>query len=76
MIEPLMFNFERWTPRRKARVIYQINNEQMTFAEACTTYHLSCDELDSWFKKMQSHGLAGLRVSRKPKPKSVAHGIY
>jgi hypothetical protein len=54
----------RWTIRRKAAVVAAVRNGQITIDEACCAYRLSEEEFLSWQRAFETHGLAGLRVTR------------
>jgi len=53
----------RWVPRRKAEIIAAIKGGMLTFEDACKRYNLGAEELLSWQRSVQKHGLRGLRVS-------------
>jgi hypothetical protein len=55
---------KRWTIRRKAAVVAAIAGGLLTEAEACERYQLSPEELSSWQRAFEAHGLAGLRSTR------------
>jgi hypothetical protein len=55
---------ERWTPRRKAKVIDDIANGVITLEQACQQYDLSIDEIAEWQKMHARDGVSGLRVTR------------
>jgi Protein of unknown function (DUF1153) len=55
---------ERWTPTRKAAVINGVRQGLLTLEEACERYHLSIDEYRAWERDFDSHGKAGLRITR------------
>src|SRR5215471_7307723 len=66
---PLMENLpgsdtKRWVVRRKAAVVAAVRSGRITIEEACRTYQLSEEELLSWIRAFETHGLAGLRVTR------------
>ena len=54
----------RWTRRRKAAVVVAVRSGGITLEEACRLYQLSKEELLSWDRAFELHGLAGLRVTR------------
>ncbi|MGA8758296.1 MAG: DUF1153 domain-containing protein [Stellaceae bacterium] len=54
----------RWTIRRKAAVVAAVRSGQITIEEACCAYRLSVEEFLSWQRAFETHGLAGLRVTR------------
>jgi hypothetical protein len=57
-------NVQRWTIRRKATVLTAIANGVLTRGEACQRYQLSEEELLSWQRAYEAHGLPGLRSTR------------
>jgi Protein of unknown function (DUF1153) len=57
-------NTKRWVVRRKAAVIAAVRSGGITIEEACRVYQLSEEELLSWERAFEIHGLAGLRATR------------
>ena len=57
-------NVQRWTIRRKAAVVIAVTNGVLTCEEACQRYQLSEEELLSWQRAFEAHGLPGLRSTR------------
>ena len=57
-------NTRRWVARRKAAVVAAVQSGEITFEEACRRYQLSEEELRSWQRAYERHGLAGLRATR------------
>jgi hypothetical protein len=57
-------NTRRWVVRRKAAVVAAVRSGAITIEEACHTYQLSEEELLSWQRAFEIHGLAGLRATR------------
>jgi uncharacterized protein DUF1153 len=55
---------KRWVIRRKAIVVAAVRSGLLTLEEACERYKLSIEEFLSWQRLIDSHGLAGLRVTR------------
>lgn len=55
---------ERWVASRKAAVVLGIASGLLSRAEACDEYGLSAEELESWCKAAQQHGLQGLKTTR------------
>src|SRR6476660_5935219 len=55
---------KRWVIRRKAIVVSAVRSGILTLEEACERYKLSIEEFLSWQRLIDSHGLAGLRVTR------------
>ena len=52
----------RWTPRHKARVVEAVRELRLTAEEACRRYSLAPEELASWERDLDRHGIDGLRV--------------
>jgi hypothetical protein len=50
--------------RRKAVVVAAVRSGVLTLEEACERYKLSIEEFLSWQRLIDSHGMAGLRVTR------------
>lgn len=57
-------NTKRWVIRRKAEVVSAVRGGVISLDEACRRYTLSIEEFLSWQRLIESHGLAGLRVTR------------
>jgi transposase-like protein len=57
-------NTKRWVVRRKAAVVAAVRSGAITIEEACRVYQLSEEELVSWERAFEIHGLAGLRATR------------
>jgi transposase-like protein len=57
-------NTKRWVVRRKAAVVAAVRSGGITIEEACRVYQLSQEELLSWERAFEIHGLAGLRATR------------
>jgi transposase-like protein len=57
-------NTKRWVVRRKAAVVAAVRSGAITIEEACRVYQLSEEELVSWERAFETHGLAGLRATR------------
>jgi Protein of unknown function (DUF1153) len=55
---------KRWTIRRKAAVLAAIRTGLITREEVYRRYQLSEEELFSWERAFEAHGLGGLRVTR------------
>ncbi len=52
------------TPKQKYAVIAAVQSGKITFEEACRSYQLSEEELRSWLRAFEMHGLPGLRATR------------
>ena len=57
-------NTKRWVVRRKAQVVFGVRDGIITLEEACEIYNLSVEELASWQRLIDQHGIHGLRVTR------------
>ncbi len=57
-------NTKRWVIRRKAEVVAAVRSGAISLEDACSRYKLSMEEFLSWQRLIDSHGLAGLRVTR------------
>jgi len=57
-------NIKRWSIRRKAAVVAAVRSGGITIEEACRVYQLSVEEFLFWQRAFETHGLAGLRVTR------------
>ena len=55
---------KRWVARRKAVVVGAVRSGAITLEEACRRYELSVEEFLAWQRAIESHGVAGLRVTR------------
>jgi len=55
---------KRWVARRKAVVVDAVRNGIISLDEACRRYELSVEEFLAWQRAIESHGVAGLRVTR------------
>ncbi len=57
-------NTKRWVIRRKAEVVAAVRGGLLSIEEACDRYRLTVDELLSWQRSIEKHGLPGLRATR------------
>ena len=55
---------KRWTIRRKAALIGAIRRGGITLEQARRLYALSVEEIRSWERQLERHGLHGLRATR------------
>ncbi len=54
----------RWTPMRKAEVVACVRAGLITLENACERYMLSEEELLSWSRYLNKHGVSALRATR------------
>jgi hypothetical protein len=57
-------NTKRWVARRKAVVVNAVRSGAITLEEVCRRYELSLEEFLAWQRAIDTHGVAGLRVTR------------
>ena len=57
-------NVGRWTIRRKAAVVIAVANGVLTREQVYQRYQISEEELLSWQRAYEAHGLPGLRSTR------------
>ncbi len=57
-------DIKRWSMRRKAEVVLAVHGGLITPSTACERYRMSIEELWSWDRLLDRHGLPGLRVTR------------
>ncbi len=55
---------QRWVARRKAEVVAAVRGGLITLQEACLRYRLSVDEFRTWERLLETHGVAGLKVTQ------------
>lgn len=56
--------FTRWTARRKMAVLGEVNSGILSREEALSRYGLTDDELASWERMYDAHGIAGLAATK------------
>ena len=54
----------RWVIRRKAEVVAAIRGGLLSLEAACARYELSEEEIASWQRLAETHGMMGLRTTR------------
>jgi len=54
----------RWVASRKAAVVRAVCHGLIDVDEACETYHLSVEELESWTRAVAAHGEGALKSTR------------
>jgi Protein of unknown function (DUF1153) len=57
-------NTKRWVARRKAVVVDAVRSGAISLEEVCRLYELSVEEFLAWQRAIETHGVAGLRVTR------------
>jgi uncharacterized protein DUF1153 len=67
-------NTKRWVIRRKAEVVAAVRSGLISLDEACRRYTLSIEEFLTWQRLIDSHGMAGLRVTRLQDYRSLDRG--
>ncbi len=55
---------KRWVARRKAVVVNAVRSGAISLDEVCRRYELSPEEFLAWQRAIETHGVAGLRVTR------------
>jgi transposase-like protein len=55
---------KRWVARRKAVIVNAVRSGDVTLEEVCRRYELSEEEFLAWQRAIETHGVAGLRVTR------------
>src|ERR1700682_3062252 len=55
---------KRWVARRKAVVVNAVRSGAVSLEEVCRRYELSVEEFHAWQRAIETHGVAGLRVTR------------
>ena len=55
---------KRWVARRKAVVVNAVRSGAISLEEVCRRYELSVEEYLAWQRAIDTHGVAGLRVTR------------
>ena len=56
-------NTTRWVASRKALVVQAVEYELLTQDEACKTYNLSSEELESWRNALSEFGVSALKTT-------------
>jgi DNA-binding winged helix-turn-helix (wHTH) protein len=55
---------KRWVSRRKATIVNAVHSGAMSPEDVCRCYELSVEEFVTWQRAIETHGVAGLRVTR------------
>jgi len=58
-------DIKHWLPGHKANIATAVRGGLITADEVCKRYRLTLEELGTWEQRLVSHGIAGLRVSRR-----------
>jgi Protein of unknown function (DUF1153) len=53
-----------WTVRRKAALLEALRDGELTIEQARERYALFVEEIRSWERELERHGLHGLRATR------------
>ena len=67
-------NLKRWITRRKAEVVAAVRAGLIGLDEACTRYGITIEGFLSWQRRLDEHGLHGLRVTRLQDYRRLAQG--
>jgi len=62
----------RWVPRRKVQVVCAVRGGVISRQEACDRYGISDEELFSWERLLDDHGLKALHVSKTQRYRQAA----
>ena len=55
---------KRWVARRKATIVNAVHSGVMSPEEVCRRYEVSVEEFVTWQRAIETHGVAGLHVTR------------
>ncbi|MCH8926381.1 MAG: DUF1153 domain-containing protein [Proteobacteria bacterium] len=67
-------NLKRWITRRKAAVVGAVRAGLIGLDEARTRYGITIEEFLSWQRRLDEHGLCGLRATRLQDYRRLAQG--
>jgi hypothetical protein len=56
---------KRWVRQRKATIVNAVHSGAMSPEDVCRCYELSVEEFVTWQRTIETHGVAGLRVTRR-----------
>lgn len=56
-------NTARWSPKRKASVVFAIRTGQLSIESAGKRYGFSPEEIKEWMTKAENFGVKGLRTT-------------
>lgn len=56
-------NTRRWVASRKAAVVRAVDAGLLSNDQACDTYGLSLEELESWRQAVSTHGIGALKTT-------------
>lgn len=65
----------RWTPRKKAEVLWALSRRLVTVEQLCAAHGLSADELQEWMRNQRLIGQEGLKVTRVKKCRAAARDM-
>lgn len=57
-------NLKHWLPCHKASILTTVRGGLIGADEICKRYQLTMEELKTWERAFESHGIEGLRVTR------------
>jgi hypothetical protein len=61
-------NLKHWLPTHKANIAAAVRGGLITADEVCRRYRLTMEELKTWERVLDRHGVEGLRVTRIHRP--------
>ena len=62
----------KWTPKRKADVVKDVECGKKTLEDTLRQYQLSYDEFHAWKRDLELHGQPGLRTTRVQQYRSTS----
>jgi two-component system cell cycle response regulator CtrA len=66
---------KRWVPRRKAAIVNAVRSGAVSLEEVCRRYELSVEEIITWQRAIEAHGVTGLvRRSKGPSERVIRTG--
>ena len=63
-VSPLPSPDQRMTPNRKARIVDGVAARELPIEAALERYGLTAEEFHTWQRKLDRHGVQGLRQTR------------
>ncbi|HWX30641.1 MAG TPA: DUF1153 domain-containing protein [Steroidobacteraceae bacterium] len=64
----------RWVARRKAMIVNAVHSGATSVEEVCRYYALSVEEFVTWQRAIETHGIPGLRVTRRHRTPNTCAG--